>query len=79
MPRTTESYVIYLLVVLVLALIYVYTNMGREPLFLWTGVGLFIALLVLQFRELSRGEAYARAKIKVTHSDLEKMRKKGWM
>lgn len=76
-PRSILTYMIYILTAAAFALIFFHTRQDNN-LFLYTAVALVVAMMVIQFKELARGEKYARSKIKVTKSDKEALRKKGW-
>jgi hypothetical protein len=76
-PRGPMTYLVYLLAVVAMTLAYLYTR-EDDDLFLYAAVAFTVAMGVVQFKELIRGERYARAKIKVTRSDVPAMRKKGW-
>jgi membrane protein YdbS with pleckstrin-like domain len=76
-PRSILTYMIYILTAAAFALIFVHTREDNN-LFLYTAVALVVVMMVIQFKELARGEKYARSKIKVTKSDKEALRKKGW-
>lgn len=76
-PRTLASYMIYVLAAAAFALIYL-NSKGGDDVYLYTAIVLVVAMMVLQFKELVRGEKYAKAKIKVTQSDTKTMKDKGW-
>jgi uncharacterized protein (DUF983 family) len=77
-PRTISTYAVYVLTAAAFAAVYTYTRLD-DRFYLWVGLALVVAMMVIQFKDLSRGEKYARAKIRVTHSDQDLMKKKGWM
>jgi len=77
-PRTVYTYMLYALMLIILALVYAYTN-SDEMIFLIGGVVGLICAFVIQAFEISRGERIARAKIKATKSDASGFRKKGWL
>jgi hypothetical protein len=76
-PRTIWSYTVYGLTVVIFVAVYLNTR-SDDSFYLYTAIILLISLAVIQLREVVRGERYARSKIKVTKSDLAKMRRKGW-
>jgi len=76
-PRSILTYMVYILTAVAFALIFLHTREDNS-LFLYTAVALVVAMMVIQFKEMARGEKYARSKIKVTSSDREALRKKGW-
>ena len=76
-PRSFGTYAVYILTAAAFALVYLNTQQGNG-VFLYVALGLVVIMMIIQFMELSRGEKYARTKIKVTHSDLDALRKKGW-
>lgn len=76
-PRTLATYAVYVLTAGAFALVYMNTR-EDVSMYLYLAIVLVVAMMVIQFKELVRGERYARTKIKVTHSDADAMRKKGW-
>lgn len=76
-PRGPLTYIVYVLAAVAMTLAYLYTRQ-EEQLYLYFAVVFTVAMGVAQFKELVRGEKYARAKIKVTKSDVPAMRKKSW-
>ena len=76
-PRSILTYMVYILTAVAFAPIFLHTREDNS-LFLYTAVALVVAMMVIQFKEMARGEKYARSKIKVTSSDREALRKKGW-
>ena len=74
-PRTFLSFVMYMLVLVIFVAVYMYTDTD-EGIFLVSGIVGLVAAFVIQAIEISRGERYARAKIKVTRSDAARARKK---
>jgi len=76
-PRSILTYMVYLLTAVAFALIFLHTREDNS-LLLYAAVALVVVMMVIQFKELARGEKYARSKIKITSSDKEALRKKGW-
>jgi uncharacterized protein (DUF983 family) len=76
-PRGPLTFVVYALAAVAIVLAYLYTRLD-EDLYIYVAVAFTVAMGIVQFKELVRGERYARAKIRVTRSDLPAMRKKGW-
>lgn len=72
------TYLLYFLIVVVLALIYTYTRTDQAVL-LYAGIGGLVATIIVQAVEISRGERVARARIKATKSDAKGFRKRGWL
>lgn len=72
------TYLLYILIVAVLALIYTYTRTDQAEL-LYAGIGGLVATIIVQAVEISRGERLARARIKATKSDAKDFRKRGWL
>jgi uncharacterized protein (DUF983 family) len=77
-PRTFLSYLLIILIGSVFVLIFMYTRTD-ESILLYGGIGGLIATLVVQAIEISRGERFARARIKATKSDAKGFKKKGWL
>ena len=75
-PRTVLSFVLYAMILVVFALVYMYTNTDN-PIFLIGGIVSLVAAFVIQGIEIARGERYARAKIKTTKADAAALRAKG--
>jgi len=73
-PRSWMTYAVYALTVLCLALVAVHL-INDERSFLYAGALTLVIMMVIQFVDLGRGHRYARAKIKLTRSDAEKMRR----
>lgn len=67
-PRTAWTYSVYVLAAAAFALVYANTK-NDDPMYLYAAVVFVAAMMIVQFKELARGERYARAKIKVTRSD----------
>lgn len=76
-PNTWRTYAIYVLYVLTPALVLV-SVYNDDRTYLYAAVVLFVFMFVLSWLELSRGLAYAKAKIKVTSADIKGFRKRGW-
>lgn len=75
-PRTTMTYVLYAMILVVFGLVYMYTSSGGIIYIIGGVVGL-VAAFVIQAVELSRGERQARARIKTTKADAAALRAKG--
>lgn len=75
-PKTATTYAVYVLAAGAFAAVYAYTRLD-DRYYLWLGLALVVAMMALQFKDLLRGEKYAKAKIKITKSDID-LRKKGW-
>jgi len=77
-PRTVYTYVLYALIFGTFALVYMYTD-SDQMIFLLGGIVGLVGAFVIQAFEISRGERFARAKIKATKSDVPGFQKKGWL
>ena len=75
-PRTTLTFVLYGMTLAVFALVYMYTS-SDNFIFLLGGIVSLIIAFVIQAIEISRGERYARSKIKTTKADAATLRAKG--
>ena len=76
-PRTARSFAVYAM--MGAALVFAYLHLQTDTaVYLYSAVAFIVITMVLQFQEVLGGERYARAKIKITHSDSDAMRKKGW-
>lgn len=76
-PRTAFSYVIWGLMLASFGLLFLHTRSDNNQ-YLYVAVALVVVLMIVQFKELARGHRYAMSKIRITSSDLNEMRKKGW-
>lgn len=76
-PPNWMTYVTYVLYVVVPALVAVYVYGHRKDFIYYAVVGL-VALMVVAYADIVRGEEYARSKIKVSGSDAARFRKRGW-
>lgn len=76
-PRSVSTYMIYILTGAAFALIFMHSR-NDDRLFLYAAVVLVAAMMIIQFKELSRGLKYARSKIKIASSDRDTLRRKGW-
>lgn len=76
-PRSAFTYATYVLMATVFLLVYLNTATNYD-IYLFAAVAGVIAIVVLQFVEISRGELYAKMKIRPTSSDLQEFRKRGW-
>lgn len=52
---------------------------GGDIMWLYMAAALFGLLVVVALIAFAKGERYARAKIKITNSDVQDFRKKGWL
>jgi hypothetical protein len=76
-PKSAFTYATYVLMTAVFLLVYLNTTTDYD-IYLFAAVAGVIAIVVLQFVEISRGELYAKMKIRPTSSDLQEFRKRGW-
>ena len=76
-PNTWMTYLLYALYVLTpgLVLVYVYDD---DKSYLYAAVVLLVIMFIVSWLEVGRGLTYARAKIKVTSTDVDNFRKRGW-
>ena len=56
-------------------LVYVYTD---EILYLYSGIVLLAAMIFVSLYAISKGEEYAKGRIKMTIGDTAEFRKRGW-
>jgi hypothetical protein len=77
-PRTAYTFALYALILVVFALVYLYTN-SDNFIFLISAIAGLVAAFIIQAVEISRGERFARAKIKATKSDAAGFKQKGWL
>jgi len=74
-PRTPVTYAKYVLWIVVLAMIALHLKLD-DRMFLWAGVVVLAAGMVLAYVDLLRGERKARARIRMTAADLEALRER---
>ena len=78
-PRTPWTYAIYGLTIGTFITVYFHTQSDPDDYsYLYVSIGFLIALMVIQFREVIKGDRLARSKVKITKSDRDQMRRKGW-
>lgn len=77
-PPSWMTYLSYALYIMVPALIIAYLATDDRTYLNIALIGLVI-MLIVSFADMTRGVAYARTKIKVTGSDLNDFRRKGWI
>ncbi len=77
-PQSWATYAIYVFAAMTFTFVYLNSTMDDRN-YLYVGVASVVALLVLQFTELTRGHRYAVSKLKVTKSDTRVMKTKGWL
>lgn len=77
-PPAAMTYAVYALVGICFVLVY-YGSKADDKLMIYAALAGVVAAMVLQFLELSRGEKYARTRIKPTKSDAAALKKKGWV
>jgi hypothetical protein len=77
-PRTFNTFILYALILGVFALVYMYTS-SDNFVFLIGMIACLVMSFAIQAVEISRGERYARARIKATRSDAVGFKKKGWL
>ncbi len=71
---TYTTYVLYGVVIAFMA-VYVY---GHIQEFLYFAIGALVAMFLISYADIVRGEEYAKSKIKVAGSDAVDFRKRGW-
>jgi hypothetical protein len=76
-PKSGLSYLVYVMMVFVTAAAIMNVNTDDNLYFYLAIVGV-VALMVVEFIDISRGEKYARARIRPTTSDVGEFRKRGW-
>lgn len=67
-PSGVLTYVMYGLAAVAMVFAYLYMQ-EDDDLYIFVAVVFAVAMGIAQFKELTRGEKYARAKIRLTHSD----------
>jgi hypothetical protein len=67
----------YALVGVVIVLIYL-NSQTRNALLLYGALGAMVVMMIVQFKDLSRGTRIAKSRIRPTTSDQAEFRKKGW-
>jgi hypothetical protein len=78
-PRTIWTYTIYGLTVTIFVTVFLHTQSDETNYtYLYVSIGLLIALMIIQFNEVIKGDRIARSKIKITRSDRNSMQRKGW-
>lgn len=76
-PNTWLTYLLYALYVTSPALVLVYVwNHDRQ--YLYFALALVFVMMVISWLELGRGRDYARAKVKITHQNIDDFRRRGW-
>lgn len=75
-PKSILTYILYAMILVVFALVYMYTD-SRSAVYLIGAIVGLVASFVIQAVELSRGEKQARARIKTTKADAAASRSKG--
>ena len=76
-PNTWVTYAVYVLYVVTPSLVAIYV-LNDVKTYLYAAVVLLAIMFVIAWLELSRGQAYARTKVKITSGDLDRFRKRGW-
>jgi uncharacterized protein (DUF983 family) len=76
-PRGLLTYISYILYVVVPGLVVADQLTGSSEYLTLAVVGV-VAMLIISYADIVRGEKFARTKIKVASSDLNRFRKKGW-
>lgn len=75
-PPSVFTYVVYVTMAVAFVLLYMYTR-NDDDLYLYIAIVFAVVMAGAQVVDLSRGEKYARAKIKMTQSDTKAMKDKG--
>jgi hypothetical protein len=76
-PNTWRTYLLYALYVTTPALVVV-SVWTDDKQYLYFALALVFVMMVISWLELGRGREYARAKVKLTHHDIDDFRKRGW-
>lgn len=76
-PNIWLTYALYALYVITpgLVAVYVYSDVR---FYLHVAIALLVILFIVSWMEVSRGLVYARTKVKITTSNLNSFRKRGW-
>jgi uncharacterized protein (DUF983 family) len=76
-PNSPLTYALYALYVITpaLVLLSVYED---AKIFLYVAIVLLVFMFVIQWIEVSRGQAFARTKIKITSAHQKDFKKRGW-
>jgi hypothetical protein len=72
-PRSWMTYAVYILTVLTFALVIVHVTSDMRNSLMMAVISL-VAMMIIQFVDLGRGQRYARSKIRLTKSDAQRMR-----
>lgn len=75
-PNSALTYAVYVLAAVAVVFAYLYMQ-DYGDLYIYAAALFTAAMGIIQFRELTRGERYARTKIKMTRSDRAALDKKG--
>ena len=76
-PSSVFTYLVYVTMVICFVILYLYTR-NDDDTYLYVAIAFAFVMAASQIVDLMRGEKYARARIKVAHSDTDAMKKKGW-
>jgi uncharacterized protein (DUF983 family) len=76
-PNTSLTYALYFLYIVTPALVLV-SVWEDDKSYLYMAVVLLIFMFIIQWIEVSRGQAYARTKVKITAANLKDFKKRGW-
>lgn len=76
-PNSRLTYLTYVLYVVVPGLVAIYL-MTDERIYIWSAIVGLAIMMVVSFIDISRGAAYAKKKIKITDSDVDVFRRRGW-
>jgi len=74
-PPSVFTYVVYVTMGICFVLLYLYSR-NNEDTYFYVAIAFAVVMAASQIKELIRGERYARARIKVTRSDVDTMKKK---
>jgi len=74
-PSSVFTYVVYVTMAVAFVLLYLYTR-NEDDVFLYIAIVFAVVMAGAQVVDLSRGEKYAKAKIKMTQSDVKAMKEK---
>lgn len=76
-PNHWLTYLTYVLYVVVPGLVAAYLVTDID-IYIWTAIVGLAIMMVVSFADVSRGSVYAKKKIKITDSDVDKFRRRGW-
>ncbi len=76
-PNSWMTYTSYILYVVIPVLVVFYVTQ-KTQIWIYAAVVLLVVMMILTYMDILRGEKFAKAKIKVTASDADRFRTRGW-